>query len=423
MALDPGTYDVEFLQNAEVQSTGEFTLDGTANLARMQFAITTADFGISPSSNASTNHTNLQNFIDHCADNDLTGVIEAGDWEVDDTLRGKNGLRLMGRGMNMTYIHGEPDTWAAGSNNFSVFRIDTSDNGGNLIDRGLYLADMRFRSADRTRADTGGACVRIQATSDGLVERLRVEDASSYGLFVSGYGAGDFTNDISDPFWNAARRFTVRDCLFLRGQIGAGTEGGMENVLFQRCTAIGNFDTSSDSWGLHAYRSASGRQITFDKCVGMAYRNCFLLDRYQHMHYNGCYMNCRNGIAMGGYSETFGDDTHEGNAHDVRITNNFIHSIPEPNNSNSPIAIQDNFITSNRTPCDGLVISGNVIQGGYMAIRRSKQVVIFGNVSRNSGDDIQCSSSATGLVFGNLMNLSNSASGITDGGNNGFVSA
>lgn len=384
------------------------TGDGAVGLV-----ITTTAYGITPSSNPATNRSNLQAFINYCHSNDLTGMIDAGNWEVDSTLRGRNGLRLMGRGMWRTFIYGTPSGWSAGSNNYSVFRLDTSDNGGNLNDRGLYLSDLNFSSADKTRADTGGACVRIQGTSDGVIERVCVSDASSYGIFVSGYGMGNFTNDIFSNFWNSGFRFTVRDCLALRGQIGFGTEGGMENILFQRCTSIGNYGLAESDRGLHGYRSASGYNVVYDGCRASGYRNGFLLDRYKNMLYTGCFIEkCRNGIAPGSFYADDGEISH-----DLRIVNNYFNC--EDQDGSQARAINDSYVGSGRV-LHGLIIQGNVVKNGNILIGRSRQVNISGNVGLNSSSVISCGSNVTGRVFGNTMNVS-SYGGTIDGGNNGYV--
>jgi len=408
MSLDPGTYDVEFLQNGVLQETGEFTLDGTVSPVDHRYILTSEDFGIAPVSSLSTNASNIQDFIDYAAENNLLAVLGAGTWNVNTTLFLRNGSRLKGRGAGHSIINAPEGQW--NPSDFYLFRQESSD--GTNTD-GLYLADLRCIGADKDRTDNG-PLVRIEACYNFVIERMIVEDPSSYGIYITGYDYSKnpgYSDDITNPLWQNTHRGTVRDCLALRGQIGFGTEGNAENILFQRCTSIGNYGVSESSWGLHGYRSASGINVWYDRCRAYGYRNGFLVDRYRNMMYSGCYIEkCRNGIAMGSY---YPDDPIV--SHDMRIIGNYFNC--EEENGTGPLAVND-FYISNRQ-CDGVVVMGNTIRGsGGLRFGQSKRLNVQGNVSTDGQASIITSHGATGLVANNTMPLSQKASGITDGGNN-----
>jgi len=412
MTLTAGTYDTRFLQSSEEQSTGQITTEGLAGSTKYRPVLTTEDFGISPSSNLTTNRTNLQNFIEHLAEHPVQGVIGAGTWNINDELDLYDGVSLTGRGMGYTHIVGPTASWAG--DKATLFRLDTSTNNSQDNEKGVYLADFRVEGPDKDRTDNG-PLVRLQALSNFVIERLRLDDASSYGIFIAGYGAGEFTDEVDGAAWNHTHRGTVRDCLAVRGQIGFGTEGGAENVLFQRCTAVGNYTgpkTFNTDYGLHAFRSASGRNIWYDRCRAIGYRNGFLLDRHRNMMLEGNFIkDCRNGIAIGSYYPT---DPYI--SHDLRILNNYFACIPMDGTQER--AIMDDYISDRVV--EGVVIHGNTLHTGHMLLRKSRRLNVQFNTGSTNDGYITCQHEATGLVANNNMTFNNSAPGVVDGGNNGF---
>ena len=368
--------------------------------------VSNRQMGIQATTDPELGRQRLQQFVDQCASDNVIGYIDSERWAINNTVFMPERLRLVGRGMwNTTIDCGEE--WD--NDSFYAFRMTASRN--NVISINPYLADFGVIGADKTRRDDG-PLIRLDGVEDAVIERLRLEDPSSYGLFISGYGIGDYTNDIESDMWNSTHRVTVRDCLALRGQIGFGTEGGAENVLFHRCHSIGNYNTSG--WGLHGYRSASGRNVRYDSCTAHGYRNGFLLDRYKHMQYtNNKVTQCRNGIAMGSY---YPDDQDV--SHDVRIINNYFHCVEE--NGSSPLGINDYYISSRE--CHGVVVQGNVTKGAsHLRFGQSKRLMVTGNVSSDGQAEIITSHAATGLVANNVMELGQKADGIIDGGNNVVV--
>lgn len=413
MTLPAGTYDARFLQGAEEVSTGQLLTDGLTGSTSLRPILTTEDFGISPSSNRTTNTTNLQNFIDHIAQHPVRGVIGAGTWNINDQLDLYDGIQLVGRGLADTQIVAPTADWLG--DKATLMRLDTSNNGGNDNEKGIYLADFRLESPDKDRTDNG-PLLRLQAVSNFVIERLRLDDASSYGIFVAGYGSGTFTDEVDGAAWNHTHRGTVRDCLAVRGQIGFGTEGGSENVLFERCTAVGNYtgyNSFNTSYGLHGFRTASGRNIWYSRCRAIGYRNGFLLERHRNMMLDGNFIkDCRNGISIGSYYPT---DPYV--SHDLRITGNYFACIEQ--GGIQARAIFDQYIADRVV--DGVVIQGNTLHTGHMLLGKCRRLNVQFNVGSTSDGYIVTQNDATGLVANNNMSLSNSASGVVDGGNNGFI--
>lgn len=388
---------------------GGGTGDTTTIIVRGQ-AVTSASMGYVPTGDPVTDTQNLQTFVDNIATDRVDGYAAEGQWELEDQIQLPDGVRLHGLGMRRTIFNCDPANWNA--THYTPLRMDTSMNNDQHNTNGVVLADFCVIGADKNRSDSGGGLIRLHGLYDFLVERLLLIDASSYGLFIAGYGVGDFTNDINSDFWNSTFRGTVRDCLAYRGQIGFGTEGGAENILFDRCTAIGNYGLGNLDFGLHAYRSASGYNVRYRDCTARGYRNGFLLDRYKQMQVKGCFIDtCRYGVAVGSFYD--GEAISQG----LQILDNYFYCVEE--NNVSPSAITDTYL-SNRS-VEGVIVHGNIMAQGGMSFRQCRQMVVSNNTSLQSGSGITCASNATGIVANNACSFSNSASGVTNGGNNVFT--
>lgn len=397
---------IEIEQDGQTRGATISQLTASITSSQSHF-LTTSQYGISPTSNSSTNINNLQNFVDYITDNDLFGIIDPGVWMINRELQVYSNTRLSGRGMFKTILRADIANW--NQSNWTMLDHDP-DRNNFTIGTGLYLSDMQIEGGDKNRTDNGGLVV-IMGMEDFVVERMFFIDGSSYNIFIAGYGLGSFTNDINSEFWNSLHRGTVRDCLSWRGQIGFGTEGGAENVLFERCTAIGNAERADMDWGLHAFRSASGYNITLHKFTGIGYRNGVLLDRYKHIHINGSkFDRVRNGVAVGSFYASDGEISK-----DVRITNNWFQV--EPENGEDGRAINDSYISGRQM--EGLIITGNNVKGGRFSIGQARRCIVQGNVAHDSASYINFFGSSSGLASNNLMEFQDSSSNVVvDGGNN-----
>lgn len=372
-------------------------------------SVTSESMGFTPTGDPVTDHANIQTFIDNIATDNVDGYLAAGQWEVHKRLELPNGLRLHGLGMRKTIINADPANWS--ESRYTVMKMDDVSSGGIINHHGIHLSDFGVIGADKNRTDNGGL-VQILGFLDGTIERLYLADGSSYNLYMSGYGLGDFTNDITDDFWNSSFRAVVRDCLSHRGQIGFGTEGGMEHILFDHLHAVGNADRDPSDWGLHALRVPAGHHVGIRNCDFYGYRNGILLDRYTHVGINhNRFRKVRNGVSIGSHYPT---SDLPAISYDVRINHN--HFDCEDENGNDARAINDLYLPNRKV--EQVAIQGNTVKNGRFTLGQCRRLNVTGNIGANSTTYISTLNDATGLVSNNLMELDNSASGIIDGGNN-----
>lgn len=359
---------------------------------------------IRPSGDPGTDRRRLQEFVDNCASDNVTGFIDEALWKIDSTVFLHPEQRLVGRSMHQTTIDCT-DSWSM--SDYYAMRLTASRNGE--IGQGCYLADFGLVGADKSRSDNG-PLVRLDGLVDAVVERMRFEDPSSYGLFVSGYGLGDYVNEIDDDFWNSSFNIAVRDCLALRGQIGFGTEGGAQHVLFDHNRCVG--DTNGSLGGLHGFRSASGYGVRYIGNEISGYRNGFLLDRHREIECSGNNLKrVRNGFAVGGFYERDGEISTS-----TRIMGNYCHS--NLDDGRGKTFLTDSYVGTREL--NGLTIAGNHIRGGDISLLTTKRVNIYGNTGLNGNEVIKARSGISGTIHGNLMDVEEDSSNVRYS-NNGAI--
>lgn len=357
--------------------------------------LTTSQAGIVPSSDPVADHQHLQRFIDDVATDGLVGVIEAGHWLVHRKLQLHDGLHLRGQGMTRTIIEARPDDWQEDSyNRYTLMHLDV---GETLHESGIVLSDLCLIGADKNATDNGPV-LRLEGVSDFLIERVRTEDASSYGIYVTGYGVGDFTNDIHSDFWNSTHRGIIRQCRALRGQVGIGCEGGAQNVLI-----MGN---QTDGQTLHGFRLASAYDTQIIANSAINTRNAYWIDRHKGIHVlHNTASEVERGCVYGGFNRHLDGQISKG----LWIIGNQFKC------SGSPITDAYHGVSDKFTEI--VKIKDNLLEGGNVRLLWSRQVDIQGNDGDGS-NVIRTSHHVTGMIGNNLMPLYNQATGVIDLGNN-----
>lgn len=354
--------------------------------------VTTSEMGLAPSGDPVSDHRQLQAFIDKIASDGVEGLIESGHWLVHKKLMLHDGIRLRGQGMQRTIIEARQEGWE--QEDYVVLHLDV---GTSLHRNGIFLSDLCVIGADKKATDNG-PLIRLEGMTDFLIERMQVEDASSYGIFVTGYGVGNFTNDISSTFWNSTHRGIIRQCRALRGQVGIGCEGGAENVLI-----MGNH---CDGQALHGFRLASAYDSQIIANSATNTRNAYWIDRHRSIHvlYNSA-SSVERGCVYGGF------DTKR----DKEVSQNLW--IVGNSFATSRSAITDAYHGDSEKYTQGVKIKDNVLEGGGIRLLWSKKVDLQGNQG-DGNNRIRTSHHVTGMVGNNMMVLQNSSPGVVDIGHN-----
>lgn len=355
-------------------------------------SITTSEMGLAPSGDPVTDQKQLQDFLDNIASDGLTGIIEAGHWFVHRKLKLHDGIRVRGQGMERTVIEARPEDWH--QDDYVMMHLDVGDT---LHRHGVFLSDFCAIGADK-RATDNGPLIRLEGMSDFLIERVRTEDASSYGIFVTGYGVGRFTNDIRSNFWNSTHRGVIRQCRALRGQVGIGCEGGAENVLI-----MGNH---TDGQTLHGFRLASAYDTQIIANSAINTRNAYWIDRHEGIHIlHNSANHVERGCVYGGFDKNSDERISKG----LWIIGNQFKS--------SDAAITDAYHGDSDKFTRIVKIKDNLLEGGHIRLLWSRQVDIQGN-DGDGGNAIITSHRVSGFVGNNFMRLLNKSDGVIDLGNN-----
>lgn len=356
------------------------------------YNLTTSEAGIAPSGDPITDHQRLQGFIDDVATDGILGVIEAGHWYVHRRLLLRDGIRLTGRGMQRTIIEARPEVWS--QDRFTLMDLEV---GHHLHANGAFLSDFTLIGADKKATDNGALLI-LEGLSDFLVERVQAVDASSYGIFVAGYGVGRFTNDIHSKFWNSTHRGVIRQCQAVRGQIGIGCEGGAQNVLI-----MGNH---TDGQALHGFRLASAydTQIIANSAVNT--RNAYWIDRHKGIHVlHNSATGVERGCVYGGFDRHRDDEVSRG----LWIVGNRFNT--------SKSAITDAYQGDADKFTRSVKIKDNLLEGGNVRLLWSRSVDIQGNDGDGS-NAIITSHQVSGRIGNNYMKLLNRADNVEDLGRN-----
>lgn len=363
---------------------------------------TTEAHGISPSGNPVTDRTNLQAFIETLKTEKIfMGVIKEGVWKLDKPLTLYDGLRLRGEGMERTIIDCPTATWDhTGSGQFNAMRLE--DDGTSNAYNGIFLYDFQVIGADKNATDNG-ALVSLRSCYDFEIKRVKVVDASSYGIFVAGYGVGSFTNDINSEFWNSAHRGVITQCVGIRGQIAIGLEGGAEGVLIMANHA---YDTA-----LHSFRVSSGYDCTLAYNTINGAQNAIWVDRHKGIKIIGNTVrgNTGNGMAIGGFNSSDGIKSLG-----VIIVDNQVHS-------GGGLGITDAYQGDDSKRTHNMTVHNNQffspgLSGGHIRFLWTRRLSVQGNTS--DYPVIRTSHNCTGIVGNNMMELWEKAAGVIDMGNN-----
>lgn len=361
------------------------------------YDLTTSEAGIFPSGDAVTDHQHLQDFIDDVATDGILGVIEAGHWYVHRKLLLRDGIRLTGRGMQRTIIEARPEDWSQDRYTLMDLEVGTS-----LFENGAFLSDFTLIGADKQATDNGALLI-LEGLSDFLVERVQAVDASSYGIFVAGYGVGRFTNDIHSTFWNSTHRGVIRQCRAVRGQVGIGCEGGAQNVLIMA--------NHTDGQSLHGFRLASAYDTQIIANSAINTRNAYWIDRHKGIHVlHNTATRVERGCVYGGFHRDRDEEISRG----LWIVGNHFNTTKS--------AITDAYQGKSYKFTRSVKIKDNLLEGGNMRLLWSRNVDIQGNDGDGS-NAIITSHQVSGRIGNNFMKLQNRAEHIEDLGGNHSLEA
>ncbi|MGM0692521.1 MAG: hypothetical protein ACQEUN_03820 [Pseudomonadota bacterium] len=356
------------------------------------YVLTTDQAGILPSGDPVTDHQQLQRFIDNVATDGILGLIEAGHWYINRKLVLHDGIRLAGRGMKRSIIEARTEDWR--QDRFTMMDLEV---GHSLNENGAFLSDFTLIGADKHATDKGGLLI-LEGLSNFLVERVQSVDASSYGIFVTGYGVGRFTNDIRSSFWNSTHRGMIRQCRAVRGQIGIGCEGGAQNLLI-----MGNH---TDGQALHGFRLASAYDTQLIANSAINTRNAYWIDRHRGIH---VLHNTATGVERGCVYGGFHQDKDEEISRGLWIVGNSFNTTKS--------SITDAYQGKPYKFTHSVKIKDNLLQGGNVRLLWSKNVDVQGN-DGDGGNAIITSHEVSGRIGNNTMKLLNRADNVEDLGGN-----
>jgi len=364
----------------------------SSTLKRKDACVTTSQMGMKPSGDPVTDQDQLQRFLDNIATDGIEGLVEEGHWLAYKKLDLHDGIRLSGQGMERTIIEARTEDWR--QDNYVLMHLDVDRS---LHHHGVFLKDFCLIGADK-QATHNGPLIRLEGMTDFLLERVLVVDASSYGFYITGYGVGNFTNDIHSDFWNSTHRGIIRQCRALRGFIGIGCEGGAQNVLI-----MGNH---TDGQALHGFRLASAYDTQLIANSAVNTRNAYWIDRHRGVHvlYNRA-ENVEQGCAYGGFHQSKDGEISKG----LWIMGNQFKT--------TETGITDAYQGSSDKFTRMVKIKDNYLQGGGIRLLWSRQV----DIQSNDGDGnnaIVTSHQVSGMIGNNFMQLMNKAEGVDDIGRN-----
>ena len=375
-----------------ISSHGSVKVTNASPVQSRSSSVTTSEMGLAPSGDPVTDQKQLQDFLDNIASDGLAGIIEAGHWLVYRKLMLHDGIRVSGQGMEKTIIEARTEDWR--QDDFVMMHLDV---GNTLHRHGVFLSDLCAIGADK-RATDNGPLIRLEGMSDFLVERVRTEDASSYGIFVTGYGIGRFTNDIRSDFWNSTHRGVIRQCRALRGQVGIGCEGGAQNVLI-----MGNH---TDGQTLHGFRLASAYDTQIIANSAINTRNAYWIDRHEGVHIlHNSANHVERGCVYGGFDQKKDERISKG----LWIMGNQFKTTES--------AITDAYHGDSDKFTRIVKIKDNLLEGGHVRLLWSRQVDIQGN-DGDGENAIITSHKVSGFVGNNFMRLLNRSDKVIDLGNN-----
>lgn len=369
--------------------------------------VTTEDFAISPSDDPATDRANLQAFINSLRGTNLRGLIKAGHWKLDRTLQIYDGIRLYGEGMEETILECMPDAW--NSEDFHAIGAEYSSTI-DVKTRGIHLYDLQAIGADKEASDNGGLIV-LNAVHDFRIERVKGVDGSGSCIRVTGYGKGNFTNDLTSDFWNSAQRGIIRDCVAVRGQIGIEFEGGVEAATIE--------NNACYDQALHGIRIPSAYSCNIRGNHIYRAQNAIWVDRHRDIVVSqNIVKDCQRGVAYGGFA-TDGTNDEGFQSHGLVIDSNIIYARTS--------LITDSYQGSDTKNTDGVSITNNHFyavdsdESATIRLLWSKNVIIQGNIGFGiNGNDavIYTSHDTTGVCMNNWMHVYSLADGMVDGGNN-----
>lgn len=369
--------------------------------------ITTEDFAISPSGDPATDRANLQAFIDSLRDTNLRGLIKAGTWQLDRTLKIYDGIRLHGEGMEDTILECMTDAW--NSEGFDGIEAEYSSNI-DVKTRGIHLYDLQVIGADKDASGDGGL-ITLNGVHDFRLERVKGVDGSDACIRVTGYGKGNFTNDITSEFWNSTQRGIIRDCVVVRGRVGIELEGGVEAATVENNACYDN--------GLHGIRVPSAYNCNIRGNHIYRTENAIWVDRHRDIVLSQNFIkDSQRGVVYGGFA-TDGTNDAGFQSHGLIIDSNIIYARTS--------LITDAYQGTDTKNTDGVTITNNhfyaIDSDGSASIRMlwTKNLIIQGNVGFGiNGHDatIHTSHATTGMCANNWMYVLSLADGMVDGGNN-----
>ncbi|QTF91398.1 hypothetical protein [Halomonas sp. BM-2019] len=354
--------------------------------------VTTSQMGMQPSGDPVKDQEQLQTFLDNIATDGIEGLIEEGHWLAYKKLDLHDGTRLSGQGMERTIIEARTEDWR--QDNYVLMHLNVDRT---LHHHGVFLKDFCLIGADK-EATHNGPLIRLEGMSDFLLERILAVDASSYSFYITGYGVGNFTNDIHSDFWNSTHRGIIRQCRALRGFIGIGCEGGAQNVLI-----MGNH---TDGQVLHGFRLASAYDTQLIANSAVNTRNGYWIDRHRGIHvlYNTA-SNVEQGCAYGGFHQTDDGEISTG----LWIMGNQFKT--------SRSGITDAYQGTSDKFTRMVKIKDNYLLGGGIRLLWSRQI----DVQSNDGDGsnaIVTSHKVSGMIGNNYMRLMNRSPDVVDIGRN-----
>jgi hypothetical protein len=370
--------------------------------------MTTQQYGISgPSSNATTNRQALQEFFWEMAEDGTVAVIEDGHWFVDDWLYLPDGLKVIGRGMERTFIRGD-GVWNA--SHPTVMRMDANRSGVGVNTRGLILAHMQVIAPPTDSSNSGGDLVSVRGVHDYELHHLRLRGAQGANLYVSGYGVGSFADTIdADPagppdpsnskFWGNNRRGHIHHIHTIDGMMGIELEGGCYDTVVEYSRV--------DNPSLHCLRFSAGWKATARYNQLRGGTNGFYVGRSDDIHiHKNHFIGMQRGISYAGLRGSDMPLRSKG----LKITDNTIQV--------TGTGITDAHIGSDSQQYfSGVQITGNYLKSGNMRFTKSRLMNIQNNICETN-QTIHPSSNVTGIIGNNLMRLNNQASGVVSIGNN-----
>jgi len=258
---------------------------------------------------------------------------------------------------------------------------------------------MEVIGAEKNPTDNG-ALVRIETVEDFDINRLRVKDSSSYGIYVTGYGIGPYQDDPTSDYWNSTKRGNIRNCVGYRGQISFGLEGGAQDV-----NIVNNVSIDSRHVG---FRIAASKNLNIS-----GNRD------YDSVHYSYWFDRCEDLIMQGNWSfNTVGGGiaiagaelgSDGGPSKNMKILNNTIIT--------KGTGISDSYQGNSTKYVDGVDIIGNTLDsdnGKGIYFLYSKNINVQMNRSSNQSIIKMHNDTTTGIIANNQMGTANNSANVVE---------